>query len=181
VANRARNVVVVALMTMASTHPARVAAAAPGDPDLAVGSRIRSSARVIVYAMRVAAERSPRFRALVEAVHATDGIVYVEQGACAHRRRACLIGVAAAGLNRIVQVRVDRREQSFRLPGLIAHELQHAVEVLGDPSVTDNVAMAALFERIGRSTGPKMFETDAAVQAGTQVDAELRHAALAGN
>ena len=49
------------------------------------------------------------------------------------------------------------------------------------PALLAAVAMAALFERIGRSTGPKMFETDAAVQAGTQVDAELRHAARAGN
>ena len=58
----------------------------------------------------------------------------------------------------------------------LAHELQHAVEVVEDSAVTDEKTLVALYKRIGRpnrtnsSTG---WETVAAQEAGYQVRREL--------
>jgi len=53
----------------------------------------------------------------------------------------------------------------------IGHELQHAVEALSDPHVTDYHAMYSFFEHIG-PTGSERFETLAGV--GMDGMAELR-------
>jgi len=47
----------------------------------------------------------------------------------------------------------------------IGHERRHAVEVLGDPHVTDYHTMYSFFDRIG-SSDQGWFETHAAIQAG---------------
>ena len=55
----------------------------------------------------------------------------------------------------------------------IGHELQHAVEVLSDPHVTDTRSIYFFFDRIGQ-IGQDRFETIAAIQAGLDVLAEWR-------
>jgi hypothetical protein len=78
--------------------------------------------------------RSATFRRLVHAVEATDGIVYVEEGDCHHRLRACLPPVVtSAGDVRFLRVLVDARQEDWQVMSDIGHELQHALEVLRDP------------------------------------------------
>lgn len=122
-----------------------------------------------------AVERSPTFRRLVHTIQASDGIAYVEEGECRGRRRACLVAVTQARPHRILWVKVDTRNaDSNVLAGSIGHELQHVLEVISRPTVTDNATMFLLYDRDGPRKGA--FETEAAVEAGNRVRAELRRA-----
>jgi hypothetical protein len=56
----------------------------------------------------------------------------------------------------------------------IGHELQHALEVLGNPKIIDNNTLAHLYIREGEAThDDSRFETESAVEAGLQVEKEL--------
>jgi len=57
--------------------------------------------------------------------------------------------------------------------GSIGHELQHAVEVLSSPVVTNTRALYLFCQRNGIRAG-SVFETAAAVRAGNAVRAEVR-------
>ena len=65
----------------------------------------------------------------------------------------------------------------------IAHELQHAVEVIRDPGVNDARTMGELFRRIGtisvRSAAGITYETDDARAVGEQVLRDLGQSAPA--
>jgi hypothetical protein len=124
--------------------------------------------------IREATERSATFRHLVDTIDATDGIVYVEQGTCRHHVRACLaLTVRMAGPNRLLRIFVDIHRSHGDVLASIGHELQHAVEVLSDPHVTDTRSIYFFFDRIGQ-IGEDRFETLAAIQAGLDVLAEWR-------
>src|SRR5205807_2119507 len=78
-------------------------------------------------------------RRLVDAIEVTDGIVYVEEGNCHHKARACLPPiVTAADKFRFLRIVVDARQQDWRVMADIGHELQHALEVLADPYARSN-------------------------------------------
>jgi hypothetical protein len=76
-----------------------------------------------------------------------------------------------AGPFRLLRIRVDSRRSGCALMTSIGHELQHAIEVLSDPHVTDMHTMYWFFERRG-SGGPVRFETEAAIHVGRQVEKE---------
>lgn len=57
--------------------------------------------------------------------------------------------------------------------GSVGHELQHAVEVLGNPAITSTIAMHLFYLRKGHRVGD-VFETAAAIRAGNDVRAEVR-------
>jgi hypothetical protein len=136
-------------------------------------TRLRAVGSTLALIVIQATARSSTFGQLVQAIGKTDGIVYVEYGHCGHGVRACLPAITAAGANRIVRVRVDKNKADWDLMGSIAHELQHAVEVLGNPAVTSTRAMHFFYEREGRLIG-NVFETAAAIRAGNDVRAEAR-------
>ena len=59
--------------------------------------------------------------------------------------------------------------------GSIGHELRHTVEVLGERRVRSSAAMYHFYAREGRrGTTRGTFETDAAIDAGQNVRAEVR-------
>ena len=59
--------------------------------------------------------------------------------------------------------------------GSIGHELQHAIEVLGDRTVTSNAAMFFFYRRTGKPHPRHFaFETDAAIEVGEAVRTEAR-------
>ena len=100
----------------------------------------------IAAAIHEAAARSATFRGLLDAINASDGIVYVEEGDCG---RAGLVGVTVAGAYRLIWVKVDTRRADWDLMGSIGHELRHAVEVLGNSSITSTSSMYFFYEREG--------------------------------
>ena len=139
--------------------------------------RLRSLGSTLASIVTEATVRSATFRQLAHAISQTDGIVYVEDGDCGHGVRACLATVTTAGANRIVRVRVDANTADWNLMGSIGHELQHAVEVLSSPIVSNTKALYLFYQRNGIRTG-SVFETAAAVRAGNDVRAEGRRSML---
>jgi len=138
-------------------------------------SRVRSSSRSLLALIARTTEQSQTFRRLVETIDASDGLVYVEPGVCKHGVRACLVNVKSAGGQRVLFVKVYIRRTDRALMAAIGHELQHAVEVLNDPTVTDQPTMYFFYkrnrDRVGTSTA---FETQAAIKAGEDVGEEVR-------
>ena len=72
-------------------------------------TRVRSDRPVIAAAI-VAAAESATFRAMVEAIERTDGIVYVREGSCKLGLRACLAAVHSAPPIRFVYIKLDTRK-----------------------------------------------------------------------
>lgn len=138
-----------------------------------VTPRVRSSHDYIRAMIAEAAQRSPTFDRLIEAIEATDGIVYVEQGACAHSLRACLsLAVTPAGDFRILRVMVDARQPDWEVMASIGHELQHAVEVLGNKTLTSTEMVFLFYTREGMTMG-EVFETAVAIRVGNAVRSEV--------
>ena len=104
---------------------------------------------------REGARVSPTLRHSIDRLEASDVVVYAdvrsrsvaEHGRThrAHRGRA---GTA------LPAVSLDRRSGPCQRIAILGHELQHAVEIADEPSVTSDRALAALYQRIGfRSVG----------------------------
>lgn len=138
-----------------------------------VGPRVRSTHAYLRAMIDEAGVRSSTFRRIVDAIEATDGIVYVEHGVCKHGVRACLaVDVTAAAGYRILRVIVDARQPDWDVMASIGHELRHALEVLEDPGLMD---MASVFQFYAQAHHEKdrPFETRAAIDAGFAVRNEV--------
>lgn len=176
-----RQVVIWALavlgLTVGATQPAQ------GRPPSAFrlpGSGIRTDSPVLETLIRDASEQSQTFRALVAAIEATDGIVYLRVGTCG-RLRACLLHqISVAGPHRVLSILVDAQhyDLSLSLMGAIGHELQHALEVLGDAQIRTDAALFA-FYRLHGLTMKGVIETRAAIAAGDAVRNEIRRSMAA--
>jgi hypothetical protein len=139
-------------------------------------SRVRSNNPEIAALIRRASDTSTAFRRLIATIDDTDGLVYVDDGTCGHGVRACLLlSVQVSGPFRVLRVKVDARRLDCTLMGKIGHELQHAIELLSDPHVTDGVSAYFLLDRLapGRLLLHRgSFETVAADRAGLDVRLE---------
>ena len=130
--------------------------------------------------------RSPTLNHLIDAVDATDGIVYLLRGSCHFRVRACLLlHMTYAGSHRVLQLVIEQQKPDWALLPTIAHELTHAHEVLGDGKVRSTRDMYALYVRIGidppqssmQRRNPAVFETQDAIDTGQRVREELARVA----
>ena len=118
-------------VTGTRTHPAVTGTARS---DEVQGSRVRILSPQMAHGFREGISRSPTFRRLVDAIDASDGIVYVEYGVCRSGARSCLMGsINVAGSSRILRVRIQKTQLGDKLVVSLGHELQHAIEVLGEP------------------------------------------------
>ena len=118
---------------------------------------------------------------MIEAIERTDGIVYVHEGSCRFGLSACLATVRSAPPVRFVHIKVDTRKAvGCELMSAIGHELQHALEVLGNPKVIDDQTLAHFYIREGSTGDDNRLETESAVRAGLQVEKELQRARCAG-
>jgi hypothetical protein len=123
-------------------------------------------------------QRSSIFRDLVARLGVSDVIVYIEND-CS--MPAFLFGrtnfMSSGGGMRYVMIgiacaRVDRERVA-----ILAHELQHAIEIAGSPSIVDQDSLAAQYRRIGFMsdgfTPGKGYDTRAAIDTGRRVWLEL--------
>ena len=135
--------------------------------------RVRAESPLLSAAIVQGAERSTTFRRLIEAIDATDGLVYVLEGRCGQGLRACLhMSLELSGKNRLLRILVNpRRAPGCELLGSIGHELQHALEVLSNPNVRTSFGMSSFFHQIGPE-GPRRFETPEAIYVGLAVAKE---------
>ena len=141
------------------------------------GPRLRPQDPRVTLVLQEGMARSATFRALVNRIEASNVIVYV---AATPTLRSSLAGALtwmtrAAGY-RYVRASISIEQTFDQMVASVAHELQHAVEVIEDESVVDEKSLTALYKRIGqpsKAAGPMGWETIAAQQTGTRVRREL--------
>ena len=123
--------------------------------------------------------RSKKMRALVARISRSDVVVYLS---CDGDPRARVTGrmtfVSSVGGVRYVVVRLAPLQSRARQIAILAHELQHVVEVADTPAIVDAESMAREYMRMGhinhRSGAPGLaFDTEQAIAAGRQVLEEL--------
>lgn len=142
---------------------------------------VRSSDAQVARLIQAGLEQSQTFRRLVEALDASDVIVYVKPkvgrealgGYLAHN-------VLNGGPYRYLRVAIAMRGSEARLISVLAHELQHALEVAQHVSARDAEDVQKLFARLAVSQGCAIgncFETDAARDVEEAVLTELKRTA----
>ena len=124
-------------------------------------------------------ERSGTFRGLLDALEASDLIVYVERDRDAERGIAgSMRFVANVGGHRYVRITLYGPRLAGNAVALLGHELQHAAELAAARWVIDQDTCAQLYRKIGHYSScrgsEECFDTDAAVDAGYQVLRELQ-------
>jgi hypothetical protein len=138
-------------------------AAAPGDPAYGTSDRLRPQGERVAQWLREARRRSPTVQRLVDRIERSDVIVYLDISRnLAPNVAACLTWMAATESRRIVRA-------SFRMTlgmndaiAMVAHELQHVVEVIDHPEVRSNETLLDLYARIGHATGTNGLRWDTA-------------------
>lgn len=146
-------------------------------------TRVKGVGNEMRQLIREADARSPTVRALVDEIGRSNAIVLVEFGFChGGRVRSCVMHVAGDQRQRHIRVMVSTRTTNDRLLATIAHELQHAVEIVREPDVTDAKRALALYRRIGtrdcQNGTTDACETDAALAIERTVLDELDRAPL---
>lgn len=147
-----------------------LSAAAPEVPRIRAESR-----RVAAWIARGRAE-SDTLRALLDRLERGDVIVYVEIDP--GMRKGLDAGVtwlAATPSTRYLRASIRPDLPAREAVAMIAHELQHVLEVAEHPEVRSERALAALYARIGHSTGAAggRWDTRAALRTGDRVRLEL--------
>lgn len=141
------------------------------------GPRIRPQDARIKQVLKEGAERSATFKALVDRIETGDVIVYIAINPLLRSSLAgSLTWMTRAGDFRYVRASISPEMLFDQMIATVAHELQHAVEVIGDASVIDEKSLTALYRRIGhesQASVPAGWETVAAQEAGWQVRREL--------
>jgi hypothetical protein len=121
---------------------------------------------------------SGSFRALVERLEQSDVVVYVQcEGVTQTRVAGRLTFVSTAGGLRYVLVRLARLNSRPQQIAILAHELQHAIEIADSPSIVDGESLAREYYRFGHvnrvSQNGVTFDTIAAVEMGERVLGEI--------
>ena len=121
---------------------------------------------------------SATFRRLVETLDRSDVVVYLEP----KLTRQALGGylghnIITSGGYRYLHVALDVQGATGRLVPLLAHELQHAVEVAEHPEARDTESLGRLFDRLAIQFGcaaTTCSETQAAKDVEAAVGAEMK-------
>ena len=140
-------------------------------------NRVRSESSRLRMVVATTFARSATFQSLVNRIEQSDVIVYLT---CHHFGSATLIGqtalISARPGVRYLLVQVLCQQPDQMLVAILAHELQHVVEIAATPSVVDDQSFARLFSAIGFrtcfSSRREQFETMAAIDIGNRVRTE---------
>jgi hypothetical protein len=108
--------------------------------------------------------RSQVIYSLVAQLQASDEVIYLSYTfpASSETPRARTQLLSSAGGVRFLTIQINAGvEPNERLP-LLAHELQHALEIAGARDVRTDADMKRLYQRIGLRVGVGLYETAAA-------------------
>jgi hypothetical protein len=141
---------------------------------------VRASEPQIAALIEEGVAHSLTFRHLVEALDQSDVIVYVDPKLTRQSLGAYLSHhvVVVAGV-RYLHVAIDTHGAHGRIVPLLAHELQHAVEVADEPDARDSQGVEKLFERLAIQFGcggTSCIETQAAKDIESAVSSEFKSA-----
>jgi hypothetical protein len=139
---------------------------------------VRATEPRILALIHAATARSETFRHLLDALNASDVIVYVKP----KQTRQALAGylahnITTAGAFRYLHIAIDTHGADGRLIPLLAHELQHAVEVAQSPDARDAESLEKVFSRLTipfGCGGTTCVETQAAKDIEYIVSEELK-------
>jgi hypothetical protein len=133
--------------------------------------------------LRDGTSRSTTLKALVNRIEGSNVIVYLALNPLMKSNLAgMLTWMTRAGNVRYLRASISPDLSPDQMIATIAHELQHALEVVADENVNDEKGLVALYRRIGRQSGtssPSRWETVAAQETGFQVRKELNSAPVA--
>jgi hypothetical protein len=140
-------------------------------------SHVRTTDTRIAALLDARLTRSKTFRQLVDLLNASDVIVYVDAKQTRPELRGFLAHTmfSAAGV-RYLRISVRTQGADRWLVAVLAHELQHAVEVAEHPDVRDGNELERLFKHISSplTCGGICSETLAAMDVQATVEAELK-------
>jgi hypothetical protein len=122
---------------------------------------------------------SPTVRELIARLGFTDAIVYVEITSSPLVPTARTKLVATVATARFIRIGLSASTGHATRGALLAHELQHALEIAEHDDVRDETAVRRLYEQIGRARGGDRFETEAAQAVEWNVRLEL-HSKIGG-
>jgi hypothetical protein len=159
--------------------------AASADIDARELDNVRTMPPVLAATLVEGARVSPTLRALLDELALSDVIVHIV-GAPVHQSRR-LAGtmrfVDTVGGRRYLRVTVDERLPHDVRTAILAHELQHAVEVARAAWVVDVRSFGLLYRHIGTPScacdGSACYETIDAQRTEARVLREMRRAATA--
>jgi hypothetical protein len=122
--------------------------------------------------------RSPSLAREVARVAELHGIVYVTTGVYALLRRRDALGVlmhevGVSGETCVLRISL-KKTGGDREVGTLAHELQHAIELLEAPDARTPATIEALFARIGSPIGYELYETTTALAVEARILSELK-------
>jgi hypothetical protein len=121
-------------------------------------------------------DRSATMRELVDRIEQADVVVYLEiERTLGPGVAACVTWMASTPGVRYVRVSVRPDLRTADAVAMLAHELQHVVEVIEHPDVRSDDDLAALYQRIGHRTGRtgRAWDTVAALRAGDLARTEV--------
>lgn len=137
--------------------------------------RIRSLGEHARLVVRRGIALSPTFRELAARIERSDVIVYVSiesrpPGKCAGAIRF----LTASPYFRLLHVVLDQDLPPKEMVALLAHELQHAIEVADAPDIRDLESFREYYERYGSHDSRRdTFDSRAARETGRRVRDEL--------
>jgi len=161
-----------------------VSAASPAEAPGTSPPHIRPLDRCGTQLLDDATQQSATVRTLSERLAASDVLVYVSTALPPTGGRGMPRGktrfISATPAVRILHIWVDPLQRPATRIAVLAHELQHALEVAGAPGVNDLDSFRRFFEGVGTvghatgaSRGVRRYETAAAVAVETRVLREL--------
>jgi hypothetical protein len=136
--------------------------------------RVRPLSPYVADLIEQAVARAPTISRLLAIIEASDVILQIDVRLDPDVPRAVTQFVTASGSVRYVRTIISRTQSPWQQIELLAHELQHVVEIATDPTVRDQAAMRKRFEALGWREGRHgPFETLAAKDVELQVRREL--------
>lgn len=150
----------------------------PGDATYGTSDRLRPQSDRVARWLREARRRSPTVQRLVDRIEQSDVIVYLDiNPGLGPNVAACLTWMAATNSRRFVRATFRMDLGMDDAIAMVAHELQHVVEVVEHPEVRSNETLLDLYTRIGHATGNNglRWDTADAVAVGTLARLEATH------
>ena len=149
--------------------------AGPAEPSIdPIGPRVRGATPEMQRLIETGIRRSATFASLVSALNRTNVIVYVQDTRDLPSGVDGQLAVSTGKTTqRYLRAQVLKGLGSSEMMVVVAHELQHALEVAAHEEVRDSKTLGELYRKIGVEARMGRFDTLAAQATGSRVRNEL--------
>ncbi len=142
---------------------------------------IRSRSPLASAAMQYGLKRSPSMQALVDALQETDVVAYVDSDL---KPLGDVWGhvafISKTSRCRYVRIAITAHVNLAQAAALLAHELQHVLEIASHPEVVDDATLSEMYLRYGKkSRYENSYDSVEAMEMGTRVAAEIYNGGVA--